>query len=181
MVRSLMQELRLTHSLMSDAFLDEPSRSMLPYGPFPPSTSGMQVMPEQGCSDMGSITICKDLQRMFARKISFDTVAFSTASKGHVSLAVMFEHVMKLTLKTLVEEVRLTTFSRAGFQQMQVDCGMLRWVLPSYIEDKGDVLALLDEACISSQERCLDCVPLEHAVIETLCEYERQVQLMHSA
>ena len=30
---------------------------------------------------------------------------------------------MKLALKTLVETVRLGTYSRHGFQQLQVDCG----------------------------------------------------------
>lgn len=134
----------------------------------------MAKMPGQSRSGSGSSTIHKDLQRMFARKIAFDVVAFCDANEGRASLATMFQHVVKLTLKTLVEEVRLMTFSRAGFQQMQVDCSMLRWALPSYIEDSGDVLALLDEACISCQERCLDCVPLEHAVIEASCEAERQ-------
>jgi hypothetical protein len=50
-----------------------------------------------------------------------------------VSVGAMLTHVAKLTLKTLVEEVRMGTFSRAGFQQVQVDTSMLRWLLPAVL------------------------------------------------
>ena len=71
-------------------------------------------------------------------------------------------------------QVRLTTFSRHGFQQLQCDCAMLRWVLPGVVDEEGAVLALLDEALISSHERCLDAVPLEHHVLESLCVEKRR-------
>ena len=35
----------------------------------------------------------------------------------------------------------------------QVDCGMLRWVLPACVDDEGAVLALLDEVLVSCQDR----------------------------
>ena len=79
---------------------------------------------------------------------------------------------------TLVEEVRFASFSTAGFQQLQVDCGMLRWVLPPLVDDEGSVVALLDEALISCQERCLEPLVLEHGTIEALCEAKRK-QLAH--
>ena len=92
-----------------------------------------------------------------------------------MSVASMLTHVSKLTLKTLVEEVRLGTFSRAGFQQVQVDCAMLRWVLgPVVGDEEGSVQALLDEALVSCQERCLDPVPLEHQSLEEMCERKRR-------
>jgi len=142
----------------------------------------------QADSATSSSAITKDLQRMFARKISFSTESLSAAcgvdareakggGRGGVTVA-MLTAVVKLTLKTLVEEVRLATFGRAGFQQIQVDCSMLRWVLPSCVSDEEDVLALLDEVFISCQERCVDCSPLEQAVIEALCESERQQLLL---
>ena len=111
---------------------------------------------------------------MFARKISFSSGAFGgVGSGGKASVTGMLTHVSKLTLKTLVEEIRLGTFSRHGFQQLQLDCAMLRWVLPCCAEDEGSVLALLDEALISCQERCLDPTPLDHGSLETLCEAKR--------
>ena len=111
------------------------------------------------------------MARLFARKISFGT---SVAAPGaRTSVAAMLTVVAKLTLKTLVEEVRLGTFGRSGFQQVQLDCAMLRWVLPASVDDDESVGALLDEAVISCQERCLDCASLDHAVIEALCEAKR--------
>lgn len=86
----------------------------------------------------------------------------------------MLTHIIKLILKTLVEEVRCCTFGREGFQQLHLDCGMMRWVLPACVEDEGAILALLDEVLISCQERCVDCVPLEHSFIERLCDAKRK-------
>ena len=42
------------------------------------------------------------------------------------------------------------------------------------VEDEGAVLALLDEALISCQERCLDAVAVEHAKLEELCQEKRR-------
>ena len=68
----------------------------------------------------------------------------------------------------------MCTFSRYGFQQLQVDVAMLRWVLPACVDDEASVLALLDEALISCQERCLDAVAVEHTVLEDLCQAKRR-------
>ena len=35
----------------------------------------------------------------------------------------------------------------------QVDCAMMRWVLPACVDDEGSVLALLDEVLVSCQDR----------------------------
>jgi len=51
----------------------------------------------------------------------------------------------------LLFQIRLATFSRHGFQQMQVDTAMLRWVLPAAVDDPEPLLSLLDEAFISCQ------------------------------
>ena len=118
--------------------------------------------------------IQKDVQRMFARKISFSTPALRGGNLvGSAAVAWMPTHVVKLTLKTLVEEVRLATFSRAGFQQLQVDCAMLRWVLPPLVDDEGAVLALLDEVLISCEERSLHAEAIEQSVVEGLCDAKR--------
>jgi hypothetical protein len=148
----------------------ESLRPMLPQGPFPSASSAPQLV--GGAAGQGAIQ--KDLQRMFARKISLSTGAFGGAAGGKATAANMLSHVAKLTLKTLVEEVRLCTFGRSGFQQLQLDCAMLRWVLPPCVDDEGSVVALLDEALISCQERCFDAVAIEHAVVESLCDAKRQ-------
>ena len=125
----------------------------------PSASSAPQLVPQRSRQARRSTAIQKDLQRMFARKISFSSGAFGgvggVGGGGKASVTGMLTHVSKLTLKTLVEEIRLGTFSRHGFQQLQLDCAMLRWVLPCCVEDEGSVVALLDEALISCQERCL--------------------------
>ncbi len=42
------------------------------------------------------------------------------------------------------------------------------------MDDEGPVLPLLDEALISGQERCLDAVAVDHAVMEELCQAKRR-------
>ncbi|KAL3917252.1 MAG: hypothetical protein SGPRY_006479 [Prymnesium sp.] len=110
-----------------------------------------------------------------ARKISYDSIAVPGAN---LKIAGMLTHIIKLTLKTLVEEARFCTFSREGFQQLHLDCGMMRWVLPACVDDDRDVLSLLDELLISCQERCIDCVPLEQSVLERLCDAKRKELLL---
>ena len=177
LVEAILMELRAMQALAGNVLPGEPVRSLLPQGPFPAASATVQLVPQRSKQTMGAASsnaIQKDLQRMFARKIVFATGAFGGASGGKASVASMLTHVTKLTLKTLVEEVRLSTFSRAGFQQIQVDCAMLRWVLPACVEDEGSVLALLDEALISCQERCLDAVAVEPGVMEDLCQVKRR-------
>ncbi|KAL1495802.1 hypothetical protein AB1Y20_016663 [Prymnesium parvum] len=176
LVGAIIGELRATQLLASQILHGEALRSLLPQGPFPPTSGATQIL-QQRAKLGGSVAIHKDLQRMFARKISFS----STSGHHKITIAGMLTHIIKLTLKTLLEESRVCTFSREGFQQLHLDCGMMRWVLPACVEQEADVLSLLDEILISCQERCLDCVPLEHAVLQRLCDAKRkELQLSYS-
>jgi hypothetical protein len=53
--------------------------------------------------------------------------------------------VVKLCLKSLQEYVRLQTFNRSGFQQIQLDVQFLRASLKEIVEDEAAVDFLLDE------------------------------------
>jgi len=172
LVDRTVRELRLMQGLAAQVLPGEPVRSMLPQGPFASARSSTVALVQQQKSGQPSSTaIHKDLQRMFARKINFAT---SLGNGSKTSVTSMLTHVTKLTLKTLVEEVRLATFGREGFQQIQLDAAFLRWVLPANVDDEGAVLALLDEAIISCQERCVDPVVFEHADMEPFCEAKRK-------
>jgi hypothetical protein len=60
-----------------------------------------------------------DIERLFNQKQRFSTpIVFSVAS--------ITEGILKLVFKTMVECVRLTTFGKHGFQQVQVGCRALR-------------------------------------------------------
>ncbi|XP_057776671.1 vacuolar protein sorting-associated protein 51 homolog isoform X2 [Salvia miltiorrhiza] len=78
--------------------------------------------------------------------------------------------IVKLSLKSLQEFVRLQTFNRSGFQQIQLDIHFLRTTLKDIAEDEAAVDFLLDEVVVSSAERCLDANPLEPPVLDRLVQ-----------
>lgn len=53
--------------------------------------------------------------------------------------------IVKLFLKSLQEFVRLQTFNRSGFQQIQLDIHFLKTTLKDIAEDEAAVDFLLDE------------------------------------
>ena len=53
--------------------------------------------------------------------------------------------IVKLCLKSLQEFVRLQTFNRSGFQQIQLDIQFLRFSIKDSVEDEAAVDFLLDE------------------------------------
>ncbi|KAF3841331.1 hypothetical protein F7725_007193 [Dissostichus mawsoni] len=74
--------------------------------------------------------------------------------------------IIKISLKTFLECVRLRTFGRYGLQQIQVDCHYLQMYLWRFVSDENLVHFLLDEIVGSSAHRCLDPAPMEQSVIE---------------
>lgn len=78
--------------------------------------------------------------------------------------------IVKLSLKSLQEFVRLQTFNRSGFQQIQLDIHFLKTTLKDIAEDEAAVDFLLDEVIVSSAERCLDAIPLEPPVMDRLVQ-----------
>lgn len=56
--------------------------------------------------------------------------------------------IVKLCLKSLQEFVRLQTFNRSGFQQIQLDIQFLRTSLRETVEDEAAMDFLLDEVAI---------------------------------
>jgi hypothetical protein len=55
---------------------------------------------------------------------------------------------VKFCLKSLQEFVRLQTFNRSGFQQIQLDIQFLRNPLREIVEDEAAVDFLLDEVVL---------------------------------
>ncbi|KAK8509793.1 hypothetical protein V6N13_093640 [Hibiscus sabdariffa] len=77
---------------------------------------------------------------------------------------------VKLCLKSLQEFVRLQTFNRSGFQQIQLDIQFLRTPLKETVEDEAAVDFLLDEVIVAASERCLDPIPLEPPILDRLIQ-----------
>ncbi|KAK3042977.1 hypothetical protein RJ639_000954 [Escallonia herrerae] len=103
------------------------------------------------------------LAKLFKQKMEIFTKV------GHTQESVLTT-VIKLCLKSLQEFVRLQTFNRSGFQQIQLDIQFLRTTLKETAEDEAAVDFLLDEVIVAAAERCLDPIPLEQPILDKLIQ-----------
>ncbi|KAK9930701.1 hypothetical protein M0R45_027730 [Rubus argutus] len=103
------------------------------------------------------------LAKLFKQKVEiFTKVDFTQES--------VLTTVVKLCLKSLQEFVRLQTFNRSGFQQIQLDIQFLRTPLKELAEDEAAIDFLLDEVVVAAAERCLDPTPLEPPILDRLIQ-----------
>ena len=78
----------------------------------------------------------------------------------------VYSTIVKLCLKSLHELVRLQTFNRSGFQQIQLDMQFLRSMLKETAEDEAAVNFLLDEVIFAAGTSCLDPNLLDSPVLD---------------
>ncbi|XP_073525709.1 uncharacterized protein [Phyllobates terribilis] len=101
------------------------------------------------------------LAKLFKQKIEISTkVEFTQDS--------VINTIVKLCLKSLQEFVRLQTFNRSGFQQIQLDVHYLRVAIKDTVDDDASVDFLLDEVVDACAERCLDPILLEPPILDRL-------------
>ncbi|KAG8233342.1 hypothetical protein J437_LFUL010892 [Ladona fulva] len=108
-------------------------------------------------------SLAPNLQRLFYKRVD----AFSPAEFSKVSV---LTGVIKISLETFLECVRLRTFGRYGLQQIQVDARYLELYICRFVEDERLVHFLLDEILRSAIHRCLDHVLMEQSVVDSICE-----------
>uniref|UniRef100_A0A3B5QZD1 Vacuolar protein sorting-associated protein 51 homolog n=1 Tax=Xiphophorus maculatus TaxID=8083 RepID=A0A3B5QZD1_XIPMA len=107
--------------------------------------------------------LLSNIHKLFSERIDiFSSVEFNKVS--------VMTGIIKISLKTFLECVRLRTFGRYGLQQIQVDCHYLQMYLWRFVSDENLVHFLLDEIVGSAAHRCLDPSPMEQSVIEVICE-----------
>ncbi|CAH2072039.1 unnamed protein product [Thlaspi arvense] len=103
------------------------------------------------------------LAKLFKQKVEiFTKVEFTQES--------VVTTIVKLCLKSLQEYVRLETFNRSGFQQIQLDIQFLKAPLKEAVEDEAAIDFLLDEVIVAASERCLDVIPLEPPILDKLIQ-----------
>ncbi|XP_054286539.1 vacuolar protein sorting-associated protein 51 homolog [Macrosteles quadrilineatus] len=103
------------------------------------------------------------IHKLFSERIEiFAPVQFNKVS--------ILTGVIKISLKTLLECIRLKTFSKYGLQQIQVDSHYLQLYLWRYVADENLIQFLLDEILSSAVHRCLDPVLMEPSVVDIICE-----------
>lgn len=108
-------------------------------------------------------SLVTNIQKIFSERIEiFSSVQFNKAS--------ILTGIIKISLKTLLECVRLRTFSKYGLQQIQVDIHYLKLYLWRFVSDENVVHCLLDEIFGSAVHRCLEPVSMEQSVVDIICE-----------
>ncbi|KAJ8316807.1 hypothetical protein KUTeg_004711 [Tegillarca granosa] len=108
-------------------------------------------------------SLMSNIQKLFSERIEiFSAVEFSKVS--------VLTGIIKISLKTFLECVRLRTFGKYGLQQIQVDTHYLQLYLWRFVSDENLVQVLLDEIVCSTVHRCLDPVMMEPSVIDLICE-----------
>ncbi|KAJ8968155.1 hypothetical protein NQ314_002412 [Rhamnusium bicolor] len=108
-------------------------------------------------------TLVSNMHKLFSERIEiFSTVEFNKVS--------ILTGIIKISLKTFMECVRLKTFSKYGLQQIQVDTHYLQLYLWRFVADENLVHFLLDEILGSAVHRCLEPVLMEPSVVDIICE-----------
>lgn len=70
--------------------------------------------------------------------------------------------IIKILLKAWAESVRMKTFGKGGFQQVQVDAEFAKvWLWRFATADERLMHSLLEEAQQTAYRRCIDAVPLD--------------------
>ncbi|KAK9881794.1 hypothetical protein WA026_017310 [Henosepilachna vigintioctopunctata] len=107
--------------------------------------------------------LVSNMHRIFSEKIEiFSTIEFNKIS--------ILTGIIKISLKTFMECVRLKTFSKYGLQQIQVDTHYLQLYLWRFVADENIVHFLLDEILGSAVHRCLEPVLMEPSMVDIICE-----------
>ncbi|XP_038070906.1 vacuolar protein sorting-associated protein 51 homolog [Patiria miniata] len=108
-------------------------------------------------------SLMSNIQKLFSERIEiFSSVEFSKVS--------ILTGIVKISLKTFLECIRLRTFGRYGLQQIQVDTHYLNLYLWRFVSDEKLVHFLLDEVVGSALHRCLDAVLMETSIVEVICD-----------
>lgn len=104
-----------------------------------------------------------NMHRLFSDKIDiFGSVQFTKIS--------ILTGIIKLSLKTLLECVRLRTFSKYGLQQIQVDAHYLQMNLWRFVADENVMHYLLDEILGSAVHRCFEPNLMEPTAVGLICD-----------
>lgn len=104
-----------------------------------------------------------NMHRLFSDKIDiFGSVQFTKIS--------ILTGIIKLSLKTLLECVRLRTFSKYGLQQVQVDTHYLQMNLWRFVADENIMHYLLDEILGSAVHRCFEPTLMEPTAVGLICD-----------
>lgn len=108
--------------------------------------------------------ITKDVLKIFNKSLTKLAVTNPEYKKNSI-----LTEILKITLKTFDECVRQITFSKNGYQQIQVDTHYLQMMWRDLIDDENFVRSLLSDIFNVAAERSLDPTPLQPSIVSQLC------------
>lgn len=108
--------------------------------------------------------ITKDVLKIFNKSLTKLAVTNPEYKKNSI-----LTEILKISLKTFDECVRQITFSKNGYQQIQVDTHYLQMMWRDLIDDENFVRSLLSDIFNVAAERCLDPTPLQPSIVSSLC------------
>ncbi|KAF9279981.1 hypothetical protein BGZ68_007570 [Mortierella alpina] len=77
--------------------------------------------------------------------------------------------IIKILLKAWAEALRMKTFSKGGFQQVQIDAEFAKvWLWRFATADERLMHSLLEEAQQTAYRRCIEAVPLDMNTVESI-------------
>lgn len=108
-------------------------------------------------------SLLSNIQKLFSERIEiFSDCDFNTLS--------VTTGVIKIVLKTFIECVRLCSFSKFGFQQVQIDSTYLQNQMWRFVTDENLIINLTEEILLSAYQRSLDPIKMDNAKVEQICE-----------
>jgi len=83
--------------------------------------------------------------------------------------------IMKLTLKSFMECLRLKTFGTNGYHQIQIDLQYLKMILNDMFGSINNSFEYIIQDCENTiTERCLDPIPLAKSIAQKICDTKFQ-------
>ena len=108
-----------------------------------------------------------NIERLFTQKLSlYENISFRPQS--------IIEACLTVTLKTLYEVARTTTFAKFGYQQAQIDASFLRVMLPRFgVRMDSGLDDLLNEFVSTVHARCVAPSDVDIAVVDSMIRSKR--------
>lgn len=137
--------------------------SQLPgYGGKPVYTSKSNWNYARGAKKIDN-NLLSNIQKLFSERIEI----FADCDFNKLSVTT---GIIKIVLKTFIECVRLCSFSRFGFQQIQIDATYLQNQLWRFVTDENLIINLTEEIILSAYQRSFDPIKMESALVDRICE-----------
>ena len=107
--------------------------------------------------------LLSNIQKLFSERIEI----FTDCDFNKLSVT---SGIIKIVLKTFIECIRLCSFSRFGFQQIQIDATYLQNQMWRFVTDENLIMNLTEEILLSAYQRSIDPIKMEQALVDRICE-----------